>query len=533
MEPSDVIYPNGNNCFLIGECVVENELKSENNELHKNAGATVMLALNMKTARSNAQACAICYYDSENDETDEGLEESFAKKPVQPIERYANLSILDGSSNNQQLCTHTFHTVCLYNWIKTEGSTGGFNCPICRSGLYKQRLAGIPDMFERIVQPEFVQHFWHTGLCKEKYYEVDGKKEGLYISYYITGHIEYECTYKKGMKHGVEKHFYDDVSHTLKSSVDFSDDKKHGWSSWFTANGKTIGKAQYNNGQKSGPHIEWYTDSAELRLRSVEHHLNGKRHGLFMKWAYTGKILLYGVYVNDEKNGRFCAWYEENYSLKIKEYYINGIKHGKSTEYFAKVRSPKTKSQQQQQIIPKETGNYDHGAKNGIWKTYWSNGQLKTECEYNTAGQIDGVLREWDRFGRIWKVFRYDCDELDGVSEIYDKSLPPHIPLEIATYRHGQLHGLCVIRYKQTGKLKVVKNFNYQSEIFSRWFSRTGEITAEYRNGQTVNVYNSVAASCKISNLKTKTKPVNNNNETIKIKNIKQPNIATTKARFI
>ncbi len=463
--------------FYLGSCTVDNELRMEDGTQNKHNGQDAILGLVTSSSRLPEQPCAICYYDSNDEHEDVELETEFTRRTVTPVGRYAALCIRNAGSFNadetdvSRVCSHTFHTSCIYKWINTESPGGGFTCPVCRGGLQKQRLEGMPELYE--VQPEYVVRLWPNGKKKEEYFERAGQKDGIYKSYYIGGDLELECIYKNNLKEGREKHYYDDGNNAIKSQVDFRNDKKHGLSCWFTSQGKMIGEAHYDSGIKSGSHKEWYTDTTIPRLRSIEHHLQGKRHGLFMKWSFKGQLLLYGVYVNDEKDGRFIAWYEERYGIKIKEFYNVGIRHGKCVEYY----EPDIVQRSKTGPIPKEVGFYDHGMRTGIWRNYWSNGQLKTETEYNSVGLRDGVHREWNRFGRPFKVFRFEADELDGVCETYDETANGiGGPLETATYQHGELHGLYVQRYKNTGQPKIVKVYNHQSEIVARWFSRTGDI---------------------------------------------------------
>lgn len=456
------------NIFEIGNCTINDELRMEDGTQNLPSGEDATLALLTTNKRRPEQPCAICYYDSNDDREDDALEAQFTRRTTTPVGRYGALAVCDTTTTNiTKVCSHVFHTACLHKWISTAG---GFTCPICRGGLQKQRFEGIPELFA--VSPEYVVKLWPNGKIREEYFEMTGRKDGLYKSYYATGELELECMYVSGLKQGCEKHHYDDVSHAIKSEVDFYQDKKHGVSRWFTSHGKLIGEAHYEQGLKNGSHKEWYTDAATPRLRSLEHHLLGKRHGLFMKWSFQGQLLLYGVYVNDEKDGRFAAWYEEHYGLKIKEFYLNGVRHGKCAEFYEPQKNQKT--------LPKEIGYYDHGLRIGIWKTFWSNGQLKAQTEYNALGERDGLHFEWNRFGRPFKVFRFDGDVLDGICETFDENLNSgvayHGPLETATYRQGELHGLYVQRYKNTGKPKLVKVFQHQQELVTRWFSRTGEV---------------------------------------------------------
>lgn len=469
--------------FYLGSCTVTDGLRMEDVSKSKAVGDDVILGIFTSTKRPlAATSCAICYYDSAEDEQDDKLESEFTKKTTQPVGRYGALCHVNVNNNDNvdtsieicKVCSHSFHTVCLYNWIKTD--TGGFTCPICRGGLQKQHLDGIPPLFS--VAPDYVVKMWDNpaGGMKKEYFELAGVRDGVYKKYYRDGYLELERTYVAGQKHGRENAYYDDPNRLIKSEVDFVDDKKHGLIRLYTSTGVLFCENGYNNGLKSGLHIKWFTDVVPPRPVTIEHFKNGKRHGLFLTWSFAGQLLLHGNYIDDEKDGRFCAWYERNYGLKIKEFFVMGVKHGKSAEYY----EPDNKIYAGQ-LRPKEVGYYEHGMRVGIWRSYWSNGQMKSEAEYNTLGQRDGVSYEWNRMGRKYKVFRFENDEVDGVCETYDETSMSLLPSESATYRNGKLHGLYVSRYKNDGKTKLVKIFRHQQEILMRWYSKSGELLSEYK----------------------------------------------------
>lgn len=508
--------------FYLGECTVSKELKLEGGD-SIGAGNETLLALKTTTRRfdENQEHCPICYYDS-TDEKDDDLEHEFKRRTTEPVGRYSALCVCSSSTDNNNtekaVCGHRFHTVCIYKWIKSDA--GGFTCPVCRGGLQQQRLDGVPELFAQ--SPDFIVKRYANGKVHEEYFELAGKRDGLYRSYYSSGALELQCDYKAGLRHGCEVHHYENGN--VKSRVEFDRDVKHGVSRWYTSHGKMIGEAHWANGHKSGSHCEWYTDSDTPRLSNLEHHLNGKRHGLFMKWSFSGKLLLYGVYVNDEKHGRFTAWYEQNYGIKIKEFYLNGIRHGRSVEYY----EPSEDEQQQQQRrrqagravqelkpIPKEEGYYEHGIKIGMWMKYWSNGQLKIRTEYDEDGNESGMHMEWNRFGRCTKVFRYDAGMLDGVCETYNPDTG--LPLETAVYKAGQQHGLYVLRYKN-GKPKLIRVFKYQQEMLTKWISRSGKIQTLYPVPE-----DTVSAATRLGR----------NSDAIKISSAKPRSTQHARARFV
>jgi antitoxin component YwqK of YwqJK toxin-antitoxin module len=468
--------------FPLGSCTVRNSLRMEDEQHSKQAREEVLLALNTKSSRDPDIPCVICYYDSAADESSDDeetktLEHEFARPTVIPVCRYAGLCICDkgeGSEGDDEfqaidVCQHRFHTVCLYKWMKAD--RGGFTCPICRGGLEKQRLRGIPELF--ITKPQYVVKMWSSGKIREEYFELNGMREGLYESYYLNGDLERTCTYHQNEMHGIER-YYNAETGKMSSEVEFNHGKKHGWSRWFTSNGDLIGEAHYKNGIKSGPKREWFTDRPG-RLMNLEHYLDGKRHGLFMRWSFRGELVLYGVYRDGEKDGRFIRWYDETHTIKIKEFYINGNKHGRSAEYYRPERNARC-----QEGVPKEIGYFSHGVPVGVWESYWSNGQVKIRTEYNDVGKMDGLHREWNRFGRCVKRFRYENGECDGVCETFDESSGQQ--LETGTYRRGQLHGLYVLRHKGINRPKLIRVFDQGNDIVMKRFNRAGQVVQTVDN---------------------------------------------------
>jgi antitoxin component YwqK of YwqJK toxin-antitoxin module len=220
--------------------------------------------------------------------------------------------------------------------------------------------------------------------------------------------------------------------------------------------------------------MEWYTttQSGNPQIRSVEHYTNGVEDGLFLQYAYNGKMTMYGVYREGEKDGRFSAWFPQTGTLRIKEYYDMGTCEGLSVEYYdTKPNEPRK---------PKDISYFEHGLRYGEHRTYFSNGQLKIHCEYNDLGLRDGEYREWDRHGRCVKRFLYDNGELDGVCETLNRFGKPH---ETATYRKGELPGLYVIRYP-SGRPKVVKVMKNNQPKLVRRYDTTGVQVYEEREGK-------------------------------------------------
>lgn len=505
----DEIRPNeGENdsgdVFCIGSCTVTNKLRMEDDTKSIQSGQDVVIGLTTKHRRSEEESCAICYYDSEAQSADSDLEREISRTTVVPVGRYAKLCICtevepieSAVSADAELlaipvpiCSHSFHTACIYKWIKTDN--GGFSCPICRGGLEKQKIrsSDVPPLYA--AAPEYVVHYWPNGKIKSEHFEVNKIKHGVSKSFTNTGQLESKCTYVNGRKTGTEEHYYPE-SITLKSTVEFLDDVKHGLCQRFATDGKIIGESHWVNGKRSGRNVEWYTVNAPdgtPQMCNLEHHLDGEKHGIFMKWAFSGKLTMYGVYNMGERNGRFCAWYEQTGALRLKEYYIDGIRDGRAVEYYDADPSQIKNFDDQGNIkgFIKEISWFKHGLRVGEYRSYWSNGQRKIQTEYNDIGQEDGVHKEWNRFGKMCKLLYYESGQLDGVCHTFEPTGHEEILTETSTYKAGVLHGLYVQRYKGFGNPpKLIRLFKNGSDVLTRCYTRQGRLIWEKLPDGSVN----------------------------------------------
>lgn len=490
--------------FYIGSCTVQKKLRMDDGDKSLEAGADVVIALQTKHSRGADESCAICYYDSEV-ETDETLEHEVSRSTIAPVGRYSMLCICENMTPSDQnddsedvevemanvtnVCGHTFHTACIYKWIKS--STGGFSCPICRGGLENQHIEGIPELYAS--SPEYVVEYWPNGKVKSEHFELHKQKSGICKTYTSTGAKESECYYENALKNGVETFFYPE-SHSVRSTTEYKNDQKHGKCCRFATDGRLIGESNWDEGRRNGRNVEFYTDSLvtgrdpeRRQMSSLEHYFNGEKHGLFMKWSITGRLLMYGAYKNGERNGRFAAWYENTGGLRLKEFYVDGVQEGRSVEYheiedrLKKEHSDLTKLRDKHNV--KEVCFYTHGLKTGLYRTFWRDGTRRVKAEYNDIGQLDGMYFEWNRFGKLFKELYYDAGELDGICQTYS---PENGTIyETSCYKMGKMHGLYVQRYKSAGNApKLVRLFKEGEELYAKCFTRQGKIVWEHRKNE-------------------------------------------------
>ena len=158
----------------------------------------------------------------------------------------------------------------------------------------------------------------------------------------------------------------------------FTDNRRSGLWKFYNISGKVEQTGSYNNGRPDGD-WKWYYENDSL-LREEEY-FQGQRDGLCTEYSMTGEIIAQGQYSDGEKNGEWK--------------YVIG-------DYT-------------------EEGKYIMGLKDGVWKSYYTNGKLKFKGNFlqgNPDGQQNfyyesGQLKEEQNFQngireKTWKKFDED-----------------------------------------------------------------------------------------------------------------------------
>lgn len=118
---------------------------------------------------------------------------------------------------------------------------------------------------------------------KEVYFEKNGKKDGIYKSYYKNGNLKEEIDYKNGVKNGVSREYYE--SGELEQEFNFINGLCSGPCKMFYKNGQLNFQSNYNN--------------------------NGKLEGKTKHYFKNGLL-------HEER------FYQNNKSKKVKKYFLDG-----------------------------------------------------------------------------------------------------------------------------------------------------------------------------------------------------------------
>lgn len=217
--------------------------------------------------------------------------------------------------------------------------------------LFSQNEQNIRDGYQVFRYP--------NGTVSSEGYMKNGKPEGFWKSYYVTGVRKSE---------GKRTNF-------LLDSI---------WV-FYDQTGDTLEKINYVLGKKNGYYYKYKKDPAE---------------GLYI-WSKE-------LFAGDKKEGTAYIYYPDG---KIQQTiaYTNGRKEGLSKEYDKNGNVITLLEYNNDFLISRERINRkdSKGLKQGEWKEFYPNGTIKTEMSYKDD-QLHGYYKEYDIRGRLVVTMLYE-----------------------------------------------------------------------------------------------------------------------------
>ncbi|MEQ8907784.1 MAG: hypothetical protein RIC95_01205 [Vicingaceae bacterium] len=299
-----------------------------------------------------------------------------------------------------------------------------------------------------------------TVLLKTSTLYVEGKKEGYAYEYARDGRIITIIDYNKGFlsnrekinrkdeagrKQGVWKSYYG--NERLKKEERYKDDLLNGYVKLYSPEGKLESASLYIDGVKQSEEENqadfniqntYYGDGS---LRSqITYNLAGKKDGIAKTFKKNGEVEKTEIYRNGyllssgiiDNAGLYQGLWETYYlngQLKSKGEYLDGKKYGKWSYYF-------------QNGTLEQEGFYDkNGEFTGTWKWYYDDSKLLRTEEFR-RGLEDGILEEYDRKGNLITKGEFFDGEKEGewFYELNDHR-------EEGKYRYGERNGQWIHYY--------------------------------------------------------------------------------------
>lgn len=519
--------------------IVDFHLLSVPDANNKEGNDTLLLLRtnNNRQKTSDEALCAICYYNSEDDEDDEEQEKQIAKRSMYDTHRYAQMYVTTlGNCDNSEaktecVCSHRFHTVCLYKWVK---SSREFKCPLCRATPLEDhtKMNTVPELFGS--EPEYIIQYYPNGKVKSECYKENGMLHKFFKTYDLIGNITYECGYFKGDKHGDEIEYHIHTNKKWKIQQ-YKFGTKHGYYKEYSLvetgdrsedeDGRCdqilLKHQEWQNGMLHGTEQEWFL-AGQSRKRYCEYH-EGAKHGTEKIWTIDGKLIFYKKYDHGRSVGRCVVRFPDNGCLERKCFYnrhgqLDGIylewqyackSLTKSSSKNNKTNGSGSGGALNMNLIGMLTGgalnfgggnneseeevdqystteavlkinaHYIDGARVGDYLEYHDNGTLKIRAHYNFDGEYDGEYFEYDRFGRCTLRYLYEDGKLQGVCERYKNGKMS----ECGYYNDDVLDGVgCYRQYYTNGKLKKKQSYYrglpHGDELF---YNQKGQIMKRFK----------------------------------------------------
>ncbi|MBA3663436.1 MAG: hypothetical protein H0W61_04405 [Bacteroidetes bacterium] len=178
---------------------------------------------------------------------------------------------------------------------------------------------------------------------------------GIWTEYHHTGEFKGKGVYKDGNRTGEWEFFY--------------------------ASGKLEQKGRYDKKGRSQGVWKWYYENGALMRE--ETYVNGKREGQLTDYDEQGKIILQGLFVDNNMEG---SWIYETPDYKEYGNYVNGERDSLWKSYYMPSK------------VKRYEGRFANGEEVGQHTMYYSNGQKMYHGNY-TTGMRDGDWRFYDETG--------------------------------------------------------------------------------------------------------------------------------------
>jgi antitoxin component YwqK of YwqJK toxin-antitoxin module len=278
-----------------------------------------------------------------------------------------------------------------------------------------------------------LEFFWLNGKLSSSKNYVNGVVQGDYKSYYSSGQLREEGSYAKGMFNGKYKNYYPDG--TLKFEGTYKNGNYIGETKSYHQNGVLRTEQSFDeSGKENGVEKEYYLNGK--LLSNIEF-----KKGDIVKYVFydtTGKILSQGT-----KSGKTLNYerYDNKGFLHSKGQFVNGLKQGDWTAYFALLQKPFSITA------------YKDGMQHGSYTKYYQNGQTSTKATYKE-------------------------DELDGAYFVFSKADSTIVTYE-GYYRNGSREGEFISR--NTHNHITAKNYYLFDDIkgWQTYYSEAGKIVRE------------------------------------------------------
>ena len=256
--------------------------------------------------------------------------------------------------------------------------------------------------------------YYPSGIVKVVgTYTKDGIPEGVRREYDQNGNIEKSFIFRygkiigegiftdSGQKQGLWNEYYDDG--ILKAQGNYTDDKKDGYWKYFYKNGNLEERGKYILGNPDSTWFWYYSDGKLLRK---ENFYNGLSDGLLTEFDKEGNIITQGDFIEGKKEG---IWIYQVGDSKDEIEYVEDMRNGLYKSFYSSGQL-------------RYEGKYVDDNPNGEHSWYWDNGKLQKQGKC-VMGRKNGDWKKYDSNSIPLIVISYTGGrevKYDGISIVTD-----------------------------------------------------------------------------------------------------------------
>jgi antitoxin component YwqK of YwqJK toxin-antitoxin module len=290
-------------------------------------------------------------------------------------------------------------------------------------------------------------------------YNAQGRKEGLWQTFYASGNVKWEGSYEDGKREGYFKTYTDAgslvtidkyINDVLQNNA--PELAKLEVKTQYFANGQVQESGPYKNGLPYGAHRIYNDSGVEQKAQIYD----------------SGKVVAEGILDESSLQQGYWKEYHENGTLKSEGKYVYGVKVGEWKFYYMNGKKF-------------EIGKYDQkGRPIGHWIWYYDDGKVLRESDFH-EGLQDGDFVEYSDSGSVITQGQY----LDGLKEgkwVYKNGNYK----EVGKYTDDLQDSVWREYYVNTGKLRFIGAYNQgRPDGKHVWYYPSGrkELEGEYSMG--------------------------------------------------
>lgn len=325
--------------------------------------------------------------------------------------------------------------------------------------------------------------YWKTyndkGILISEGNRVNFELDSTWNFYNDSAKLILQINYKEGKKNGIRRTFRKDEV----VEENFSNDIKQGLTITYFPDGKIKQTVNFTNGVEDGVAREFSHDGTIISLIEYRKGFiidreninrvdkNGLKQGRWKYFYDDGKVKLEGIYRDDKRNGYFKEYDDKGMLIDIAKY-VNDEKQVETPEL----------------------------VKLDVKTDYYPTGKVKTIASYK--GDVpEGIRRDYDTSGRVVSSYIFSKGKIISEGIIDDEGVKDGPWKEY--YEEGQLRSEGVYSlgkrigkwnfYHENGSIEQEGNYNNQGNTEGpwKWYYDNGTVAREesFRNGLNDGIY--------------------------------------------